>query len=192
MNDFFSGLEFLREIFIFIVENTSNIRFDKRIKTKKDLEKAIIMTEDNQKLERLCLVAYDMKEINLMYACIEKLSNAVHISNIITYIIEDNFSNDPSIKEFINALLDKMTNNIYIERILEAYFRNQTFTEEDKLEFIDKHIHQMTNNQYLYLFLEFLVKNNNTNLAIKHQEKLTNKTYYNKFKQLLISVDKIE
>ena len=83
---------FLKEVFYFTVENTVNI--DLKIKTLEDLQKAIINTDNNAKLEKLCLVAFDMKNESAMNLCFEKMTNSVHISRVIEYVVENGFHND--------------------------------------------------------------------------------------------------
>ena len=174
---------FLKEVFYFTVENTVNI--DLKIKTLEDLQKAIINTDNNAKLEKLCLVAFDMKNESAMNLCFEKMTNSVHISRVIEYVVENGFHNDEIMQDFIDKMISKISNNVYLDKIFKIYLSKKEISNEDKIRFIDKHFHQMTNNKYMFDFLKFLYENNFKEQAIEYQSRLTNKTYIDKFKELI-------
>lgn len=179
---------FLKEVFYFTVENTVNI--DLKIKTLEDLQKAIINTDNNAKLEKLCLVAFDMKNESAMNLCFEKMTNSVHISRVIEYAVESGFHNDEIMQDFIDKMISKISNNVYLDRIFKIYLSKEEISNDDKIQFIDKHIRQITNNKYLFDILKFLYENNFKTQAIKYMSKLTNDTYTTRFQEFIGSIDK--
>lgn len=179
---------FLKEVFYFTIENTVNI--DLKIKTLEDLQKAIINTDNNAKLEKLCLVAFDMKNESAMNLCFEKMTNSVHISRVIEYAVESGFHNDEIMQDFIDKMISKISNNVYLDRIFKTYLSKEEISNDDKIQFIDRHIHQIANNKYLFDILKFLYENNFKTQAIKYMSKLTNDTYTTRFQEFIGSIDK--
>ncbi|KXT68814.1 hypothetical protein SGODD07_02014 [Streptococcus gordonii] len=179
---------FLKEVFYYVIDNTTNQKINIDKSNEEELQNTIIATEDNHQLERLCLIAFDMKNTRAMHLCFEKMTNAVHISRVIEYVVKNDFQDDESMKDFIDKMISKISNNVYLDRIFKIYLSTDGISYEDKIQFIDKHFHQISNNKYLFDVLVFLYKNNFKEKALEYKSTLTNKTYVGRFEEL-ISLD---
>lgn len=168
---------FIKEILVFVLKNTTNMKSDfKRLSIDK-LKKEIINTDNNAKLERLCLVALDMREENLVHLCLEKMGNNVHISRLVQYLIDLEFDNDKLVEDIADRLIFRLDNNVYIEKVIRAYIAKKSFSQEAKQLFLEKHISQLDNNKYLFSVLKFLWEEDFTDEVRKYGELLTNTTY---------------
>lgn len=171
---------FLKDVLVFILKNTTNIKVDFKKMNVKKLRRAIIDTDNNAKLERLCLVALDMKEENLMHLCLEKMGNNVHISRLVQYLIDIEFDNDTSVEDIADRLVSRLDNNIYIEKVIRAYIAKKSFSREAKRLFLEKHISQLDNNKYLFSVLKFLWEEDFVDEVRKYGKLLTNETHIKK------------
>lgn len=182
---------FLKEVFYYVVERTTNIKEDLGVKNIEELESKIFSTDNNATLERLCLVAFDMESVNCMYLCMEKMTNNAHIERVVSYIIDYNFGGSSDIELFVNKLISKMTNNLYISKIMRRVISKNSLTRDSKVAFINSHIKQFKNDKYLFDILTFMIDNGYIDEVLSNKELLSNETYIKKLNYIIDKTKKL-
>ena len=170
---------FLAALFAFTVLNTSNMTppGEMRIRRPALLEQAEA-TENNVRLAKIAAKAMERPDPEALRRCLERMSNAVYIAN--TLIALSRHGDSPKYGALFHEYFSGVENNKYRLQIFEECLREGYF-RECPAELLEPHFSEITNNRYAYDLLVFLCENGLREEAVRHRDKLTNKTYAKRF-----------
>jgi hypothetical protein len=179
---------FLAELFIFVVDHSTNQNTENREKRTHGSPALIRQMEkvsDNEILCHLAKVALNRKDMGALAFALEKMKNHIYLANVLVAMTQDDaYGPDSELDSIFHKHFSRFTHNNYRYDVFVRCLRDGFFSKHPNL-LLASHLCEYQNQLYLHRTLCWLFTEGFPDEVKRYKDLLKHKTYAKRLHELI-------